>query len=478
MAVTSAFLAGCVALVAYGLPAHGEQARSSKPAAANPSSQTVVPGLMSPNRPLVITALGQCELAQHWDPNMGMCIAKEGPAQQKEMAPQPAQIGSSVHAPAAMRSPSPPCPSDQRWDRGMNMCVPGEANPKTTLMLHLNQFAVYSRTTGPRGQSRLTGPGTWMLTYGRDITPNSHLSIDVMASPEQWTVGDKGTPQLLQTEHIDNMHAHDTIMAFEFRDALAFGPGDMQKLTFLFAPRGQAAIGPDPFMHRESAEGNPDSPLGHALQDGFHDASTVLGLEYKVSRTTLEVTAFSGQSITSPFPIHHLDSYGLRINQDIDDHIRIGASFADVLLPDDAGGAAHNQFLSGWLATSHGRPGDALKTSFIWGETRAGHDAFLSSFLEEAVYQRGKNNFYGRAEALQVTPNQLELLTGNGAEGARWVKAFTVGYERALFARNELSVFAGGSYTKDVVPASFRPGYGTDPGGAKLYMRINYMGGS
>lgn len=360
----------------------------------------------------------------------------------------------------------------------MNMCVPGVTSPKSTLMLHINQFVVYSSTTGPRGQSRFTGPGAWMLTYGRDITPNNALSIDVMASPEQWTVGDKGTPQLLQTEHIDSMHAHDTIMAFEFRDTVAFGPGDKQKLTFLFAPRGQAAIGPVPFMHRESAEGNPDAPLGHALQDGFHDASTVLGLEYKVFRTTLEVTAFSGQSITSPFPIHHLDSYSFRFNQDIDDHFRVGASFADALLPDDAGGAAHNQFLSAWLATSHGRPGDALKTSFIWGATRAGHDAFLSSFLEEGVYQRGKNNFYGRAEALQLTPKQLELLTSDGAEDARWVEAFTVGYERALFAIHELTVFAGGSYTKDIVPSSFRPGYGPDPGGVKLYMRIKYMGGA
>ena len=91
--------------------------------------------------------------------------------------------------------------------------------------------------------------------------------------------------------------------------------------------------------------------------------------------------------------------------------------------------------------------------------------------------QAGKNNFYGRAETLQITPNQLELLTSNGAEGARWVEAFTLGYERTLFTRNGLSLFGVGSYTNDVVPTAFRPGYGSDPAGAKLYMRIKYMGG-
>ncbi len=468
-------LASCAAFIALGLPAHGAQALSSNPAIVNPSAPQIVPGLVIPDRPLVIAASGPCQPAQHWDPNMGMCMTSQGTAPQKGKAPQPAETAPQANGSVTMGSP-PPCPSGQRWDAGMNMCAPDEPVPKASLMLHLNQFAIYSRTSGPRGQSRWTGPGAWMLTYDNDITPKNHLSIDVMASPEPWTVGEKGTPQLLQTEHIDSMHAHDTVMALEFRDAVAFGSGDSQKLTFLFAPRGQAAIGPVPFMHRESAEGNPDAPLGHALQDGFHDASTVLGLEYQVARTTFEITGFSGQGITRPFPLHRIDSYGVRVNRDLSDHVRVGASFADALLPDDAGGAQHNQFISGWLTTSHGRPGATLKTSFIWGETRASHDAFLSSFLEEAVYQRGKNNFYGRAETLQITPSQLELLTSNGDEGARWVAAFTLGYERALFTRNGLSLFGGGSYTKDIVPTAFRPGYGSDPAGGKLYMRIRYMG--
>jgi len=100
-----------------------------------------------------------------------------------------------------------------------------------------------------------------MLMLDRGVSTRHHLSINVMGSLEQWTVGDKGTPQLFQTEFVDSMHPHDTVMALEFRDVVALAPGGTQKLTLLFAPRGEAAVGPVPFMHRESAEGNPDAPL-------------------------------------------------------------------------------------------------------------------------------------------------------------------------------------------------------------------------
>jgi hypothetical protein len=377
---------------------------------------------------------------------------------------------------ADVPSASSSSPSDRSMDSSMSMGMPGETKPKTTLMFHLNQFMVYSSTSGPRGKSRLTGPGYGMLTYDNDLTTKNHLSISIMGSPEQLTVGEKGTPQLLQTDHVDNFHAHDTIMAFEFRDVLALGADDNQHLTFLFAPRGEAAIGPVPFMHRESAEGNPDAPLGHALQDGFHDVSTVLGVEYQIAHTTVEVTAFSGQNITWPLPLHGPDSYSFRLNQDIDDHIRVGVSYADALLPDDTGGAERNQFISAWLTTSHQIHGDTLKSSFVWGSARAGTGVFLNSFLEEAVYQSGKNNFFGRAEVLQIPPTQLELATSSGAADVKWVKALTVGYERALFENDEFHLLVGGSYTKDFVPVSFRPTYGSNPAGVKVYLRIKFMG--
>ena len=406
------------------------------------------------------------------------------PTMQSHIPPsvEPSQPGAAaavdISKPAPVRPTPSGCPAGGRLARDMNMCVPEATRLKAMLMFQLNQYAVYSQTAGPRGMSRLTGPGAWMLNYDSDLTARNHLAVNVMASPEQLTVGVRGTPQLLQTENLDAMHPHDTIMAFEFRDTFSFGPDDSRRLTLLFAPRGEAAIGPVPFMHRDSAEGNPDAPLGHSLQDGFHDASTVYGVDYRTRRWEMEFTGFSGRSISRPFPLHGVDSYAVRLNHDINDHLRIGASYVDALLADDAGIGRHNQFASGWLATSHPYRGGELKTAFVWGATRGANGVdgrkMASSFLEEGAYQRGANKFYGRAEILQITPPKLEIATSDNVDRPRWVKAFTAGYERTLVTQPRFSIFAGASYTKDLIPAEFEPAYGSDASGLKIYLRLKF----
>jgi len=368
-----------------------------------------------------------------------------------------------------------PCPSDQHWDTAMGMCMAGNAPAKARLTFQANQFAVYSDTSGPRGASRFTGPGYWMLTYENALTSSNTLSVGVMGTLEQITVGEPGTPQLLQTENIDNMHPHDNILAIEVRDSVALS-GD-QRVTFLFAPRGRAAIGPVPFMHRDSAEGNPDAPLGHGLQDGFHDVSTVVGIEYETGPLSLAATAFSGREISAPFPMYRPDSYGLRVTYDLSDHLRLGASYGNALSSDDAGGWDHNQFFTGWLTTTHPIHTGSLKTSLVWGSERAADGAVLSSVLGEGVYQAGPNAIYGRAEVLEVTPEQLDLSLPGPATNPRWVGALTAGYERTVLGRGDRRLIVGGSYTYDLVPADFEPAYGSHPGGFKLYLRLKFERG-
>ena len=417
----------------------------------------------------------QCPASQHFDRGMSMCMPD---ARAKQAETPPEKVASPNSSPAEAPSPSLPNaePSSQPT-MNMTMPMPGSTGSSGGAMVQLNQFALYSHTSGPRGQSRLTGPGMWMLMYDKDLSSRNHFSVNMMGTPEQLTVGDKGTPQLLQTENIDAMHPHDYIMAVEFRDSLTLDTRNKEKLTFLFAPRGEAAVGPVPFMHRESAEGNPDAPLGHALQDGFHDVSTVLGLEYQFARTIIEVTAFSGHDIAWPLPLHSPDSFSVRVVQNFDDHLSIGASYADALLPGDTGGTAHNHFVAAWLSGSYLIGTDTLKATVVWGRGDAAQRAPLNSFLAEAAYQRGRNKFYGRAEILQISPAQLELAIPSGATVPRWAGALTAGYERTVFEKNDLTLFAGGSYTGDFVPAEFEDAYGSDPGGVKVYLRVAFHGG-
>ena len=415
----------------------------------------------------------QCPATEHFDPAMQMCVPDPG---SKEL---PRRGGGAKPDSAPTMKPPPPTSivAEPRSNTAMNMPMPQATQSNKGVMIRLNQFVLYSDTFGGRGQSRLTGPGMWMLTYDRDLSSRNHLSVDAMGTPEHLTVGNKGTPQLLQTENIDAMHPHDYIMALELRDTLMLGTENEERLTFLFAPRGEAAIGPVPFMHRESAEGNPDAPLGHALQDGFHDVSTVIGVEYQIARTAIEATAFSGHDVVWPFPLHSPDSYSIRVNQKIDDHLSAGASYADALLPEDTGGAEHNHFIAAWLSASYRIGHGTLKSSLVWGRGRTARDAPLNSFLEEGVYQHGRSKFYDRAEILQIAPDQLNLNLPNHGAVPRWTAALTLGYERTVLEKTGLSLFAGASYTRDFIPGEFKSAYGPDPGGGKIYLRIAFDGG-
>jgi hypothetical protein len=116
-----------------------------------------------------------------------------------------------------------------------------------------------------------------------------------------------------------------------------------------------------------------------------------------------------------------------------------------------------------------------LNTSTIWGQVKNRTDNLtLNSFLEEFVYQLGKNNFYGRLEILQRTPGQLEIQVTDGATGAQWVKAVTFGYERKLITKDKLNMYAGAAGTKAFVPSNFSQAYGGNPNSAKVYLRIGW----
>lgn len=395
-------------------------------------------------------------------------------AETQPMAPMPSMAPATPASPNPDRPRAVACTPKQILPPSAKPCLSTATNPRATLMVRINQFMVGSTTSGLRGQTRVTGPGSLMLMYENSLSYRNTLRIDLMGSAEQATVGKIGTPQLLQSENLDAMHAHDTIMALEFRDTVKFGTSENQKLTFLFAPRGAAAVGPVPYMHRPSAEGNPDSPLGHNLQDGFHDVSTVFGVGFRSRRTFIEATRFSGKAVKWPLPLHHSDSFGVRVTQGIDDHTDVGASYADVLTPDDAGGAQHERFVSAWIASNYITSRGTLKSSIIWGQLRSSGHASQNSFLAEAVLQRRFDNIFGRAEILQITPEQLSLVQFPGSERLRWVKAVTLGYERALLKRGYFSLFAGGSLTKDFVPRSFERDYGPRLGGAKIFLRLRF----
>ncbi len=402
-----------------------------------------------------------CPPNQHPDPSMGgMCMPNE-------------------------------CPPNQVWDPNMGMCMPGQADHSLTTMFHYNQFMVYTTEQGPRGRDAFSGPNMWMLMVNKKTSDANEVGLSWMGTIDKWTVPTSGTPELLQTgetnksgvPYVDAQHPHSSpIMGLTFYDILSLGQNGQHKLTFFFAPRGEATAGPTAFMHRASAQGNSDAPLAHHLQDVFHITSTVVGAKLQIGeKTTIEASTFSGHE-PSPSEVnldmHNPDSYGVRVNQILNSHFTVGASAAKVSALDRGIGPQplqHEMAYSSWLTTSHMIRSGQLDTSTIWGQIRNREEAMtLNSYLEEFVYQLGKNNFFGRVEVLQRTPQQLEIQLTDGSTGARWVKALTLGYERKIIERKEMNVYFGAAETQDYLPVEFKDSYGGNPLTSKVFFRVTW----
>lgn len=276
-------------------------------------------------------------------------------------------------------------------------------------------------------------------------------------------------------------------MGLTFSDILTLNQAGDHKLTFYFAPRGEATSGPESFMHRTSSVGNPYAPLGHHLQDWPHIASSVAGTRYEDGKNVIEGSAFSGQE---PQPekvnldIHKIDSWAVRYSRQLTPIVNLQASVARVAVNPrvpEAGEAAgsHADYYSANAATSNKVGLGNLSTNTLWGmayneTTRTS----LNSFLSEFVYQLGKNNFFGRMEVVQRSSNQLEIQLSNPEGEVRWIKGVILGYERKLANPKGFNVFGGGSLTQYLTPRAFEPSYGAAPVGVELHLRVNFVKGA
>jgi hypothetical protein len=451
-------------------------------------------------------APGQCPSAEHWDAGMKMCMPDQCAAGQHWdasmkmcMPDQNQQCPSGQIWDPAMKMCMPgqanggQCPANQQWDPAMKMCMPGNSSGLMT-MFHYNQFIVLTGASGPRGRTAVTAPNMWMLMVDKKISDLNTVELSWMGTTDLWTVPKNGTPELFQAgeanasgkPYIDAQHPHSSpIMGLTFSDIMSFGANGEKKLTFFFAPRGEATAGPESFMHRASAEGNPDAPLGHHLQDVFHISSTVIGVKADYGKWTVEASTFSG---VEPSPaqvdldIHNPDSYAFRTNYRANSNVTIGASYARVNALDRANNplkeVEDERASAAWVQTSNMFKGGTLNTTTLWGRNdNKTTDVQLNSFLEEFLYELGKNNFYGRLEILQRTPDQLEVQVTDGKTGTKWIQALTFGYERQIQDRGNMKMLVGAAVTTYSVPKEFRVTYGDNPVAAKMYLRIKFNSG-
>lgn len=243
----------------------------------------------------------------------------------------------------------------------------------------------------------------WFMLDGERRDSRGSLKLNGMLSLEPFTMKKIGSAQVFQTGEeyhgaplIDYQHPHDLIMGLGAAYTLGH---ERVGYTLETDVVGAAALGPTPFMHRESARNNPQAPLTHHQLDSTHVTPGVVRAAVSSGTVTIDASVFTGREPDDNRldidPIH-LDSWSARAAwrprwwhfQASGARIHNPESFE----PYDITRLTASAEFNGHLRTR------ALSATVAWGENREFHGV-LDGYLAEWDYAAAAHgSLYGRAE--------------------------------------------------------------------------------
>ena len=254
-----------------------------------------------------------------------------------------------------------------------------------------------------RDQSAWESQNWFMLHGERPLGPGA-FRLESMISLEPFTMRGIGSPQLFQTGEsyqmgplIDRQHPHDLFMELGAIYRLR-GP----RATIIMSADlvGPAALGPTPFMHRESARNNPQAPLSHHQLDSTHITPGVLTGGIETGSVTLLASWFRGQepdehrlNIARPW----LDSWSVQGKW------QRGPWMAQV-----SGGILHEPAwfepydiprITASIEFNGTVQSHRVAATLAWGENREIHGPLDGYLFEWDTPVAARGHFYGRMEA-------------------------------------------------------------------------------
>ncbi|MEY2943352.1 MAG: hypothetical protein RLY97_1366, partial [Pseudomonadota bacterium] len=166
------------------------------------------------------------------------------------------------------------------------------------LMAHGAVSAQYTKTTGPRGDSKTYATSMAMLMAQRD-TSWGRVQFKSMFSLEP-LMRAEGYPNLFASGEtangvplVDRQHPHDLFMELSAR--VDVNIADNTRLFVYGGPVGEPALGPSAFMHRASAQYNPEPPITHHWFDSTHITYGVATIGIASRKFQLESSIFTGR---------------------------------------------------------------------------------------------------------------------------------------------------------------------------------------
>ena len=384
------------------------------------------------------------------------------------------------------------CPHMTVFDYSSYMCMPVamEGMPMRMGMVSGNVYLTQAISEPPRGRSALYSTSMIMGDFGTSVGSNHYLNLDLMVTAEKWTVPENGYPLLLQigernaqgVPYIDAQHPHSSpIMGLTWSDTVNLGShGDYVK--FSFAPRGESTDGPIAFMHRPTGVVFPDAPIGHHIgQDVGHISSTVIAASLQIEKSRFEMSAFNGQEPNPEkvdLPLGSPQSWAIRYVREFSPNLAWMISGAYLQDPESTGNSKSFQtrYSSSLYQSIELAGGWRFQNALISGLTQKyDHTEFLASWGEEFLFRYFQNQFFGRVEVLERTPNELGVLAAS-PDAPRWVASLSGGYSRELARMGGGAFYLGCVMTNVVLPEVFKPAYGGGgPWSGKLFLRFGGM---
>jgi hypothetical protein len=308
----------------------------------------------------------------------------------------------------------------------------------------------------------------WLMTaLSKTFSGGSNVELVGMFSLEPFTLQDIGSPQVFQTGEtfngaplIDYQHPHDLFMNLGGEYSHPIGTTTVTVGAYLVGP---APLGPPVFMHRPSAEDNPQAPLSHHYLDSTHVTPGVVSVAVERSGFMIEAGAFHGQEPDEDrldLDTGALDSFGGRLSW-ADGPWQFQVSGADLKTPERKSPYDATRI----TASASFFKGDERR-SIAWtaafGQNR---EVFgnLESYLFEGERKAGLNAFYLRAESVakDILDAGFHPIGVAHTHRQSQVSALTLGYVRRIASRSFGSFGIGGDITGYIVPANLQESYGS-----------------
>jgi hypothetical protein len=354
------------------------------------------------------------------------------------------------------------------WRRGDDMT-----------MTHGALWLRYADVGSLRGEQKLSLPSWWMFMRTHPTSPAAQAGFRAMFSGDFLGVGGSGYPLVFQTGEEwndrplhDVQHPHDLVSELSFTYSGQLGK---RRSAYLYVGYpGEPALGPPSFMHRPIAYDYAPAPIGHHWEDATHITFGVVTAGITSTKFKAEGSAFTGrepnQTRTNFDPIR-LDSYSERLSWNPNPSIAAQVSTGFVKSPESANPGIDISRMTASLLYTRPLAFDASWShALVFGQNHENDGQRTNAYLFESDFRRNGNAFFGRAEVVQKTGNDLVISPIN-ANSVFLIGAYTLGLAHDL--PHKAGTAIGADVTLNTKPASLMPSYGSgSPLSFEVFFRL------